>query len=83
MGNERYEEGETVPTEVCSVPDRWVFVRFAVDVELSHGYGGAKHIYPTEQIEEPADLFTNGESTIQSVLCEDVHLYTTPRHRLR
>ena len=79
MGTQRYEEGDTVPGEICSVPDEWLFVRFAVAVDISHGTGGSKRIYPTEQVEETADLFTNGEETVQRVLSDDVQLYTTPR----
>lgn len=78
MGTEQYEEGDIVPKDICSVPDEWMFVRLAVDVEISHGYGGAKRIYPTEQVVETADLFTNGEETVQRVLSDDVQLYTTP-----
>ena len=83
MGKEQYDKGELVPEEICSVPRGWVFVRFAVDVEISQGYGGLKHIYPMEQVEETADLFATKEDTVQQVLSDDVTLYTTPRQMLR
>ncbi|POG55468.1 hypothetical protein [Haloferax marisrubri] len=78
-----YEVGETVPVDICSVPAEEEEITFAVPVDVYDGYGSAKHVYPTEQVERIWDLFvTNGE-TDEVVVADEVRLYTIPHDALR
>ena len=82
MGKERYDSGDAVPDDICSLLDGKLRIEFAVPVEVYHGYGKVKHVYPTEEIDETADLFARDEPV--EVLVEDrVQLYTIPHQHLR
>lgn len=85
MRTEHYDAGEVVPMDIRSDPDDEFRddVRFAVSVEIYGGFGSAKHVYPTEPVESTADLFTSEQSDEESLVTEDVRLYTIPHDRLR
>ncbi|MFK8214304.1 hypothetical protein [Haloferax volcanii] len=83
MVNKRYEAGENVPTDICSVPAAEGGLTFAVSVEVYHGYGSAKHVYPTEQIERVSDLFVTDGEPAEMTVADEVRLYTIPHDALR
>ncbi|RDZ63957.1 hypothetical protein C5B90_12670 [Haloferax sp. Atlit-12N] len=96
MAKERYDAGETVPSTICTVADDdegMTFgatvevdegeVAFAVPVEVYHGYGSAKHIYPLEQVEDVSDLFVTKSHFEEVSIAENVQLYTMPHESLR
>ena len=83
MDNERHEAGDVVPREICPASNS-DDVRFAVSVDVFGGYGSAKHVYPTKQVESTADLFgLRDEEEANSVTTDDVYLYTIPHEMLR
>ena len=85
MADEQYDAGEEVPIEIRSAPEGAGEdeIRFAVPVEIYGGFGSAKHVYPTEEIESTADLFTADGVTTESLVTGDVRLYTVPHEMLR
>ncbi|QCQ76542.1 hypothetical protein E6P09_00595 [Haloferax mediterranei ATCC 33500] len=68
--------------EIYSAPDGESEVEFAVSVEVYDGFGSAKHIYPTEQIDRASDLFAEDKSDGITVN-DEVRLYTIPHDELR
>ncbi|ELZ55992.1 hypothetical protein C458_09901 [Haloferax sp. ATCC BAA-644] len=52
-------------------------------VEVYHGYGSAKHVYPTEQIERVSDLFVTDGEPAEMTVADEVRLYTIPHDALR
>ncbi|ELZ96985.1 hypothetical protein C440_04388 [Haloferax mucosum ATCC BAA-1512] len=68
--------------EICSTPDE-SNIEFAVPVEVYDGYGSAKHVYPTEQIERVADLFVADGGSDEVAVADEVRLYTIPHDALR
>ncbi|MFC7131084.1 hypothetical protein [Haloferax chudinovii] len=83
MVNERYETGENVPTDICSALGVEDTLTFAVPVEVYHGYGSARHVYPTEQIERISDLFVTDGEPDEMTAADGVRLYTIPHDALR
>ncbi|RDZ44967.1 hypothetical protein C5B91_08505 [Haloferax sp. Atlit-10N] len=96
MAKERYDAGETVPSNICTIADDEDGltsgatvevdegeVAFAVPVEVYHGYGSAKHIYPVEQVEDVSDLFATESHFEEVSIAESVQLYTMPHESLR
>ena len=85
MSSEHHDEGAVVPVNLRSTADDALRddVRFAVEVEVYGGYGNSKHIYPLDPVESTAELFTVGNIDGESVVTDDVRLYTIPHDELR
>ncbi|WP_416840424.1 hypothetical protein [Haloferax sp. DFSO52] len=85
MNNEQYEAGEVVPVDICPISDDSEVdeITFAVSVEVYGGYGDAKHVYPNETVESTADLFSVDGGVAESVVSDNVRLYTVPAELLR
>ncbi|WP_042663339.1 hypothetical protein [Haloferax sp. ATB1] len=78
-----YEVGEKVPADICPTLADEGDITFAVSVEVYGGYGSAKHVYPTEQVERIQDLFVVGGEIDEVGVADDVRLYTIPHDALR
>ncbi|MFC7131085.1 hypothetical protein [Haloferax chudinovii] len=96
MVKEIYDAGDAVPSTICTVSDEddeLTFgatvdvdegeVAFAVPVEVYHGYGNAKHIYPIRQVDAVSDLFVTESQFEEVSIAEHVQLYTMPHEALR
>ncbi|ELK55676.1 MULTISPECIES: hypothetical protein [Haloferax] len=96
MVKEIYDAGDTVPSTICTVvdeDDELTFgatvevdegeIAFAVPVEVYHGYGSAKHIYPIEQVDSVSDLFVTESHFEEVSIADNVQLYTMPHEALR
>ncbi|MFC7202642.1 hypothetical protein ACFQJC_03890 [Haloferax namakaokahaiae] len=83
MDKIRYDAGDIVPEEVTPASTSRVFMQFAVPVEIYYGFGRVVHIYPTERIEDPTEIFAVDDTPVELLVTDDVQLYTTPPDELQ